>query len=30
MCKSEQQQIFLNLMLEKSVQVNFNKRKGDK
>lgn len=30
MYKSEQQQIFLNIVLEKSVQVNFNERKGER
>ncbi len=30
MCKTEQQQFFLNFVLEKSVQVNFNERKGEK
>lgn len=30
MYKTEQQQIFLNFVLEKSVQVNFDKRKGEK
>lgn len=30
MYKSEQQQIFLNFVLEKSVQVNFNERKGER
>lgn len=30
MCKTEQQQIFLNFVLEKSVQVNFDERKGEK
>lgn len=30
MYKTEQQQIFLNFVLEKSVQVNFNERKGEK
>lgn len=30
MYKSEHQQIFFNFVLEKSVQVNFNERKGEK
>lgn len=30
MCRTEQKQIFLNFVLEKSVQVNFNERKGER